>query len=84
MKIELKGEWMEIQIGSTGAATITSSLKQTIRSVMETECMHWNDGVDAIESLVLGHFCAGVDVFGPAYREGIQTALDALSNNIYG
>jgi hypothetical protein len=37
-------------------------------------------GEDAIESLILAHACAGVDISSPAYLEGVNTALDAISN----
>jgi hypothetical protein len=37
--------------------------------------------LDALESLILAHAVAGVDVESPAYLEGIETALDALANN---
>jgi hypothetical protein len=37
--------------------------------------------IDAIEALVLGHACAGVDVESPAYAEGLQTAFQALANH---
>ena len=36
---------------------------------------------DAIESLILAHACAGIDVTSPAYLEGVNTALDAISND---
>lgn len=38
------------------------------------------DAVDYIESLILAHACAGVDVQSPAYIEGITTALEAIDN----
>ncbi|CAM3843101.1 hypothetical protein VRRI112168_02830 [Vreelandella rituensis] len=38
--------------------------------------------MDAIESLVLAHHCAGIDVTDPAYLEGIETAVESLANNI--
>ena len=37
---------------------------------------------DALESLILGHAAAGVDVTAPAYLEGLETALEAISNNL--
>ena len=40
-----------------------------------------DDALDAIESLILAHACAGVDVESPAYIEGLETALDAIDNN---
>jgi len=37
--------------------------------------------MDAIESIVLAHACAGVDVCSPAYVEGIETAVDACCDH---
>lgn len=36
--------------------------------------------LDAIESLVLAHAVAGIDVASAAYVEGIETAVDAAVN----
>ena len=36
--------------------------------------------VDAIESIILGHGVAGIDIDSPAYIEGIETAQQALMN----
>jgi len=36
--------------------------------------------VDGIESLILAHACAGIDVTAPPYIEGIQTAVEAAGN----
>jgi len=36
---------------------------------------------DAIESLVLAHACAGVQVDRLEYVEGVQTAIEACANN---
>jgi len=83
MKLHLNSdEWLELNIDSTGIATIKSSLKY--EEPVDGDDARWNTSIDAIESLILAHFCAGVDVFGPTYREGIQTTLSALENQIYG
>lgn len=37
--------------------------------------------LEAIESLILAHACAGVDVESPAYIEGINTAIEAIDNH---
>ena len=37
--------------------------------------------VDGLESLILAHACAGVDVESPAYVEGIETAVEAITNH---
>jgi len=36
---------------------------------------------DAIESIVLAHALAGIDILTPAYLEGIETAVEAATNN---
>lgn len=41
-------------------------------------------GVDAIESMILAHAIAGVDVESPAYIEGIETAVQALTDHTVG
>lgn len=38
--------------------------------------------IDAIETLVLAHAVAGVDVSSPAYVEGIETAVEACWNHL--
>lgn len=40
-----------------------------------------DDSIDAIESLILAHACAGVDVESDAYIEGINTALETIDNH---
>lgn len=41
----------------------------------------WNETIDVIESLVLAHACAGVDVASENYVVGIRTIIEALGNN---
>jgi hypothetical protein len=36
--------------------------------------------LNGLESLVLAHACAGIDVTSPKYLEGLNTALDAIEN----
>ena len=38
--------------------------------------------IDALESLVLAHACSGIDICSPAYLEGIETAVDAVTNHV--
>ena len=35
--------------------------------------------IDGIESMILAHAIAGVDIESPAYLEGIETAVEAVS-----
>jgi hypothetical protein len=38
--------------------------------------------IDGIESLILAHACAGVDIAAPAYVAGIQTAVEAAGGHL--
>ena len=38
--------------------------------------------LDGIESMILAHAMAGIDVECPAYIEGIETAVEAAANNL--
>lgn len=42
----------------------------------------YNNAVHGIESLILGHACAGIDIGTPAYIEGIESAVQGAANNI--
>lgn len=46
------------------------------------EDAHFITAMDAIESVILGHACAGIDVCSPAYLKGIETALEAVANKL--
>ena len=40
-----------------------------------------NSMIDIVESMVLAHAIAGIDVESPAYIEGIETVVDGIGNN---
>jgi hypothetical protein len=42
--------------------------------------LSYNAAIDGIESMVLAHACAGIDVTSPAYVEGLETAVEAVSH----
>ena len=48
----------------------------------EIEQERANFACHTIESIILAHAVAGVDVEDPAYLEGIETAVDAIANNL--
>ncbi len=43
---------------------------------------NYNYACDAIESLVLNHAIAGVNIESPAYIEGLEASIDGIANNI--
>jgi hypothetical protein len=59
------------------SGTIVSNLKVL---EMDEEDVAFNYAVDAIESLILAHACAGIAVGSKEYCDGVQIALDAISN----
>ena len=61
-----------------GAGTIASDLRNPGKNAANRQ---YNAAVDGLESLILAHACAGVDVESPAYVEGIETAVDAIANH---
>jgi hypothetical protein len=42
----------------------------------------FNAGCDVVESIILAHVRAGVDVQSREYKEGLETTLEALYNNL--
>lgn len=59
------------------SGTITSDLK---RLEMDEEDVAFNHAIDAIESLILAHACAGIAVESYEYAQGVEIAIDAISN----
>lgn len=57
---------------ATGAGTIESELHS------DEDDSELTAALDAIESLVLAHACAGVDIGADAYVQGLQAALDKV------
>lgn len=62
-----------------GAGSITSDLHEEGEASRD-----YNLAMDGIESMILAHAVAGVDVESPAYLEGIETAVEACANNLLG
>ena len=78
--IEVLGEELKIEVGSTGWARITSGLCREPNMSME-DCA-FNTGLDVIESMILAHAKHGVDVGSDEYVAGIEEAYEALGNNL--
>lgn len=79
-KIQLSCFGIVVTLTGAGGGAITSDLHE--ESGDPPSDAAYNTGIDAIESLILGHACAGVDVMSSAYAEGIETAVQALVNNV--
>ena len=47
----------------------------------ENDIADYNHAMDGIESLILNHAVAGIDIESPAYIEGIESAVEGCANN---
>ena len=76
-----------LELDGEGGGTISSDMHEDADPEVEggsesdTNYDRFEAGVDAMESLILGHACAGVDVASVAYVEGIKTAYEAIGQN---
>jgi hypothetical protein len=61
-----------------GSGSITSDL----HAAGTASNRQFNAAIDGLESLILAHACAGVDVESPAYVEGVETAVEAIANHV--
>ncbi len=68
----------------TSAWTISSNLRAPVEK-SDHHPFHtrqYNGAVDGIESLVLAHACAGVDVQSKEYLEGLASCCEAIASNL--
>lgn len=84
IRIALDSDWIELAMSYADAhgrrsGTVTSSLHTS-----EQDGEEFNAAMDAIESMVLAHACAGIDVTESRYVEGVRTCIDACANNLPG
>jgi hypothetical protein len=68
----------ENRVEEPGSGSIVSDLREPDTAANR----QYNAAIDGLESLILAHACAGVDVESSAYLEGIETAVDAIANRL--
>lgn len=77
--IDLKVFGIVVTLDGKGGGKIVSDLKETDGL---QEDVAYNCAMDGIESLILAHACAGVDIAAPAYIQAIETAAQACADNM--
>lgn len=60
-----------------GSATIKSDLHDGTAQTIHAQ---YDAAMNAVESMILAHAVAGIDIESPAYLEGIETAVDKIFN----
>lgn len=83
IEIRAGSDTITLQLDGRGGGTSSSTLHITeadedFGAEYQTS---YNSTIDGLESLVLAHACAGVDVEDPRYVAGIAAALEAISNH---
>lgn len=87
---EIVVELEDKEDGTYGGGNITSDLHEEPQCYKDGQIdrkeieaiSFYNTAMDAIEALILGHACAGVDITTYAYLEGIESAVQGCSNNL--
>lgn len=72
-----------ISMSSGTSGGIKSELKRHVFDGEPTESdLELHGAVHALESLILGHACAGIDIGSEAYVAGLDSAVEAIVNNL--
>lgn len=78
LKLSVYGiELVSVDAEQGKGVTITSDLKDGV----DAADVATNAAIDAIESMVMSHYAAGVRVNSPAYLEGLEVAVESIFNN---
>ena len=70
-----------VKIGDNGSGSIESDLHDN-SGYDEEDFQIYESAINTVESLILAHACAGVDIESLAYIEGIEGVVSAIMNNI--
>lgn len=84
LRLSLGCDWIELSLTYADpqgrrSGNVTSSLRTS-----DADCGEFNVAMDAVESMVLAHACAGIDVTDSRYIEGLRTCIEACANNLPG
>lgn len=63
-------EGIQVKLSENASGKITSELPTEKMSIK-----------DVVESIILGHACAGVNIASQSYIQGLTTAFDAIDNH---
>lgn len=84
IEIRVGEDCITLRLDGEGGGAVRSTLQITERDAdFEAEYRQdYNSDVNGLESLVLAHVCAGINVQDARYVAGIGAALDAISNHM--
>jgi hypothetical protein len=61
---------------------VCGQIVSELHDCADDSSVEYNAAIDGLESLILAHACAGIDIASPAYLEGIEAAVEAIANNV--
>lgn len=80
--LHLYNNSIEVCVDDQGGGTIKSSLHDEVDDQAYLQRYIYEKSIDILESLVLSHACAGIEIDDPKYIEGLNTTIDAILNNL--
>lgn len=78
IRIDLDHHKVAVRLNGNGGGSIESDLKD----YENEDADDYNSAIDGVESLLLAHAMAGVDIQSQAYIEGLKSAVEAIANNL--
>lgn len=84
IRLALDADWIELSLTYADARGRRSGSVSSSLHSSDAGDDPFNAAMDAVESLVLAHACAGVDVTDHRYVEGLRTCIDACENHLQG
>lgn len=84
IRLALDADWIELSLTYPDARGRRSGSVSSSLHSSEAADNQFNAAMDAVESMVLAHACAGVDVTDHRYVEGLRTCVDACANHLDG
>jgi hypothetical protein len=69
-----------VRIDEYGSGVIESTLREAL--VCDIQDVAGEAAADAVESLILAHACAGVDIEAQSYVIGLERGMEAIANNM--
>ena len=81
IKLETNDFIILIELSGNAGISVAGNISSNLRLSDDNCNSEWNRSIDALESLILAHACAGLDVSSDQYIKGIETSLEAIANN---
>ncbi len=81
--ITLDGDTIELETnGQSGTVSSSLPIHASDTEYPKSIKDRYNAAIDGVESLVLAHACAGVDVQSNEYVAGLKVAIESITNNL--